>query len=165
MKMHELPEACKNCKNLRCFSAYMDGSGDYACNHKVMCEHWKKHMNDKRKNCPIRHGNGNCTSIGGFCLAVNDGVCEGLRNAYKTGILNGQANNSSWHTGTPTEEGLYVVLTKVATIGVHSSEGTYILDWWDGYCFKNLKAIVQNSPIHRNDEYSWVKWQKIEETD
>jgi len=70
-----------------------------------------------------------------------------------------------WHTGTPTEEGLYVVLTKVATIGVHSSEGTYILDWWDGYCFKNLKAIVQNSPIHRNDEYSWVKWQKIEETD
>ena len=110
MRMHELPESCKNCKNLRCFSAYMDGSADYACNRKVMCEHWKKHMNDKRKNCPIRHENGNCTSIGGFCMAVNDGICEGLRNAYKAGTLNRQANNSNWHTGKPTEEGWYFCL-------------------------------------------------------
>lgn len=69
---------------------------------------------------------------------------------------------TEWHTGTPTEEGLYVVLTKVTTIGIHSSEGAYILDWWDGYCFKNLEQMARHNPIFGNDVYSWVKWQKIE---
>ena len=69
---------------------------------------------------------------------------------------------SPWSTGTPTEEGLYVVLTKVTTIGIHSSEGTYILDWWDGYCFKNLKQMARRNPVFGNDVYSWVKWQRIE---
>ena len=29
-------------------------------------------MTDKRKDCPMRHENGNCTVAGGFCTAVND---------------------------------------------------------------------------------------------
>lgn len=58
-------------------------------------------MIDERKNCPMRHENGNCMSIGGFCLAVNDGICEGLRNAYKAGSLADKAENN-WHIGTPT---------------------------------------------------------------
>ena len=42
-------------------------------------------MDDLRKGCPMRHENGNCTVIGGFCTAVNDPICEGLRNAYDSG--------------------------------------------------------------------------------
>ena len=37
---------------------------------------------EERKNCPMRHENGNCLAIGGFCLAVNDEICQGLHNAY-----------------------------------------------------------------------------------
>ena len=46
--------------------------------------------NDERKDCPIRCGNGNCLCIGGFCTAVNDEICKGLRNAYKTGVEDGR---------------------------------------------------------------------------
>lgn len=42
-----------------------------------------------RKNCPMRHENGNCTPCGGFCTAVNDQICEGLHNAYDTGVYVG----------------------------------------------------------------------------
>lgn len=38
-----------------------------------------------RKDCPMRHENGNCTAAGGFCTAVNDPICEALRNAFKCG--------------------------------------------------------------------------------
>ena len=42
-------------------------------------------MTDKRKDCPMRHENGNCTVAGGFCTAVNDLVCEALHNAFDCG--------------------------------------------------------------------------------
>lgn len=42
-------------------------------------------MTEQRKNCPMRHENGNCTAAGGFCTAVNDTICEGLHNAYDCG--------------------------------------------------------------------------------
>ena len=42
-------------------------------------------MNELRKDCPMRHENGNCTVIGGFCTAVNDPICEGLHHAYDSG--------------------------------------------------------------------------------
>ena len=42
-------------------------------------------MDKLREHCPLRHENGNCTAIGGFCTAVNDPICEGLHNAYKSG--------------------------------------------------------------------------------
>lgn len=38
-----------------------------------------------RKNCPMRHNNGNCMPAGGFCTAVNKPICEALHNAYDTG--------------------------------------------------------------------------------
>lgn len=76
-------------------------------------------------------------------------------------ILN-QVDDDPWHTGTPTEEGLYVVLTKVSTDGVASSEGTYILDYWDGYSFKYLERRAMISALTEPDKYSWVAWQKIE---
>ena len=40
---------------------------------------------DKRKDCPMRHMNGNCLPCGGFCTAVNDEICEALHNAYQHG--------------------------------------------------------------------------------
>ena len=42
-------------------------------------------MTDKRKGCPMRHENGNCTVAGGFCTAVNDPICEALHNAFDCG--------------------------------------------------------------------------------
>lgn len=33
----------------------------------------------------MRHTNGNCLVIGGFCTSVNDEICNGLRNAYACG--------------------------------------------------------------------------------
>ena len=42
-------------------------------------------MNDLRMDCLMRHENGNCTVIGGFCTAVNDSICEGLHSAYDSG--------------------------------------------------------------------------------
>lgn len=38
-----------------------------------------------RENCPMRHKNGNCLPCGGFCLAVNDEICQALHNAYQDG--------------------------------------------------------------------------------
>ena len=35
----------------------------------------------------MRHENGNCLPMGGFCTAVNDEICAGLRNAYNHGEL------------------------------------------------------------------------------
>ena len=42
-------------------------------------------MTNKRKDCPMRHENGNCTVAGGFCTAVNDQICEALHNAFDCG--------------------------------------------------------------------------------
>lgn len=33
----------------------------------------------------MRHENGNCLPMGGFCTAVDDEICAGLRNAYNHG--------------------------------------------------------------------------------
>lgn len=44
-------------------------------------------MTDKRKDCQIRHENGNCLVVGGFCAAVNVYMCEVVRNAYDSGRL------------------------------------------------------------------------------
>ncbi|MBQ8830835.1 MAG: DUF551 domain-containing protein [Oscillospiraceae bacterium] len=46
-------------------------------------------MSDIRKDCPMRHENGNCLVAGGFCTAVNDPICEALHNAYYCGYRNG----------------------------------------------------------------------------
>ena len=42
-------------------------------------------MDELRKDCPMRHENGNCTAAGGFCTAVNDCICVALHNAYECG--------------------------------------------------------------------------------
>lgn len=42
-------------------------------------------MTEDRKNCPMRHRNGNCLPCGGFCTAVNNEICDALHNAYQSG--------------------------------------------------------------------------------
>lgn len=39
-----------------------------------------------RSECSIRHENGNCSCMGGFCTAVSDEICNALQSAYYTGI-------------------------------------------------------------------------------
>lgn len=41
------------------------------------------------KTCSMRHENGNCLPCGGFCTAVNDQICEAMRNAYNIGMRDG----------------------------------------------------------------------------
>ena len=38
-----------------------------------------------RNECPMRHENGNCLCMGGFCTAVSDEVCIAMRSAYLSG--------------------------------------------------------------------------------
>lgn len=38
-----------------------------------------------RETCAMRHENGNCLPVGGFCLAVNNEICEALQHAYECG--------------------------------------------------------------------------------
>lgn len=47
-----------------------------------------------RKKCPLRHENGNCLPIGGFCTANNDAICEGLHNAYCMGLMDSAQRSS-----------------------------------------------------------------------
>ena len=37
----------------------------------------------------MRHENGNCLPCGGFCLAVNDQICQALHQAYDKGRRSG----------------------------------------------------------------------------
>ena len=39
----------------------------------------------RRKDCPMRHENGNCLPHGGICTSVSDTVCEAMHNAYRAG--------------------------------------------------------------------------------
>ena len=42
-----------------------------------------------RKDCVMRHENGNCLPVGGFCTAVNDAVCDAVQQAYDKGYKAG----------------------------------------------------------------------------
>ena len=75
-------------------------------------------MTDKRKDCLMRHENGNCNVIGGFCTAVNDPICEGLHNAYDCGYYDGetrakrQQEHPQWISvkdRLPETDGIYIV--------------------------------------------------------
>lgn len=43
-------------------------------------------MSELRKDCPMRHENGNCIPCGGFCMDVNNPICKAVHNAYASGI-------------------------------------------------------------------------------
>ena len=40
-----------------------------------------------RNECPMRHENGNCLCMGGFCTSVSDEVCIAMCTAYLSGQI------------------------------------------------------------------------------
>ena len=50
---------------------------------------------ERRKECPIRHENGNCLCVGGFCTAVSNEICEAVRMAYSSGYFDGRLDGYS----------------------------------------------------------------------
>lgn len=42
-----------------------------------------------REGCIMRHENGNCLPVGGFCTAVNDTICAAIHQAYEKGYRAG----------------------------------------------------------------------------
>lgn len=55
----------------------------------------------KVKKCMLRHANGNCLAIGGFCTSVNDEICKGLQMAYDHGRHDGKLDASLKQTEYP----------------------------------------------------------------
>ena len=47
-------------------------------------------VNENRSLCKLRHENGNCLCVGGFCTAVNDEICNAVRSAYDKGLTERQ---------------------------------------------------------------------------
>lgn len=63
-----------------------------------------------RSLCKLRHKNGNCLCVGGFCTAVNDEICKSIRMSYEKGYVDGKkdtffqgwawnSSNVTQHTG------------------------------------------------------------------
>ncbi|MEN6636131.1 MAG: hypothetical protein ABFC56_09785 [Clostridiaceae bacterium] len=46
-------------------------------------------LDETRTQCPMRHANGNCLTVGGFCTSVNEIVCKAVRNGYNSGYEDG----------------------------------------------------------------------------
>ena len=49
-------------------------------------------VNENRSLCKLRHKNGNCLCVGGFCTAVNDEICKSIRMAYEKGYVDGKTD-------------------------------------------------------------------------
>ena len=48
-----------------------------------------------REDCPMRHENGNCLPMGGFCNTLKTELCDALNQAfdigYRTGFIDGRS--------------------------------------------------------------------------
>lgn len=49
-------------------------------------------INENRSVCKLRHKNGNCLCVGGFCTAINDEICKSIRMAYEKGYVDGKTD-------------------------------------------------------------------------
>ena len=68
---------------------------------------------EDRSLCKLRHKNGNCLCVGGFCTAVNDEICKSIRMAYEKGYVDGKSDG--------VRHGRWVNL-KISTSGNSSAE-------------------------------------------
>ena len=41
----------------------------------------------KYPTCEMRHKNGNCQPVGGFCTTIQKEICEAMHNAWDMGFL------------------------------------------------------------------------------
>ncbi len=51
-------------------------------------------VNESRSLCKLRHKNGNCLCVGGFCTAVNDEICKAIRMSYEKGYIDGKMDDN-----------------------------------------------------------------------
>ena len=85
----------------------------------------------ERGECPMRHENGNCTVAGGFCMAVNDPICEALHNAFYCGEYSNRKNGYS------------------VTLPCKVGDTIWLTGWWDVYKWVSKLS----SPIERRIRY------------
>ena len=76
-----------NCKTDRS-SPFYDFLGVVNVEHN--CLHFTPKKIGERIGCPMRHRNGNCLPIGGFCTSVNDEICTALHKAFDRGYIAGR---------------------------------------------------------------------------
>lgn len=84
-----------------------------------------------REECPMRHPNGNCLVIGGFCTSVNDEYCNGLREAYECGALMEMRRNKwvSVKDRLPEQKWIdYLVATRIQTDGTRGFNIAWLND-------------------------------------
>ena len=81
---------------------------------------------------------------------LNDVIVQNSTTAVQS---NARANNP-WHTGTPTEEGDYLVKLDVD----HHEYPFYVLKWYKGGWYSAFDMNYPACPQH-----SVLKWQKIKE--
>lgn len=55
MKWNNLPEDCKECDRLRCWSLDMGGNSDYACHGDPSCKYMKGWYEKERENKKRTH--------------------------------------------------------------------------------------------------------------
>ena len=51
-------------------------------------------VNENRASCKLRHENGNCLCVGGFCTAINDEICKAIRMSYEKGYIDGKIDKA-----------------------------------------------------------------------
>lgn len=87
----------------------------------------------------MRHIFGNCLIAGGFCLSVNDTMCEGLHSAYDKGIRAGltlakhMRGRYEWKPAKepPKESGEYIVLIHKAANPTALLYNAEIKSWFE----------------------------------
>ena len=104
----------------------------------------QKVNSELRKDCTMRHENGNCMPAGGFCTANNDCICKALHNAYADGYADGYAagyaagQRDRWismEDAHPVENGWYLVYAPSYCGGSSSgkeSAGNVMFSKWSG---------------------------------
>ena len=108
-------------------------------------------MDDLRNGCPMRHENGNCTVIGGFCTAVNNPICEGLHNAYDNGYRDSALRAQQERENTKP-------MTNADRIRVMRDEELADMLWKTG---RNYRAVCADPSVdyneHRDHLIAWLK--------
>ena len=124
-------------------------------------------MTDKRKDCPMRHENGNCTVSGGFCTAVNDPICEALHNAFDCGYRSALRQQEHFRDLTKKVEPL--TLDEMRDM---PCEPVYIVvgcaSWWDIVSYAGMEYLylkVEGSLPFRDYGKNWTAYRQMPEED
>lgn len=82
-----LCEGLEECENKK--DTFFQG---WAWNNSNTTAYNQLPVNENRSLCKLRHRNGNCLCVGGFCTAVNDEICKSIRMSYEKGYVDGKTD-------------------------------------------------------------------------